>query len=331
MPSSLIFAGLVVIWLLILVPSIARRRQEVARPSLAALSGRVLERSRQPRRTQEVDVVDEADGTRPVTTRPDREWPEPTREQPDPDQRDGGPRVPAARTSPPGESDDLARESDGSTREFDDPMSEMWDGDNHGWERPRPRYRPGRGGFDPEAAALAAQARFAFRQRVVLALLVSAVVTAIVALFIVPGLWSPHIAVDLLLVGYLVYLRRQVRMEEAIRERRAARMAGTRRPSAAEDPELDEWAQRGREAAHRPPVEYPNDAATLDEDELDQPEDELDQPEVEPPQPALPRLQSGALPPLPPGVALVESEDDDPDLHDLDGSVRSDYRHAAGE
>ncbi|MGH3613724.1 MAG: divisome protein SepX/GlpR [Pseudonocardia sp.] len=347
MPSSLIFVGLVVIWLLILVPSIARRRQEVARPSLAALSGRVLDRPRQRRRTQEVDVVEEAGGTRPVTTRSDREWPEPAREQPDPDQRDDGVRVPAARTSPPGESDDLAdpvrnsddpagepadlaRESDGPTREVDDPrreihdpMSEMRDGDDRGWERPQPRYRPGRGGFDPEAAALAAQARFAFRQRVVLALLVSAVVTAIVAVFIVSGLWSPHIVVDLVLVGYLVYLRRQVRMEEAIRERRAARMAGTRRPSAAEDPELDEWARRGREAARRPPVEYPHDAATLDEDELDEPEVGL--------QPALPRLQPGALPALPPGVALVEAEDDDPDLHDLGGSARAYYRHAAGE
>lgn len=303
-------------------------------------------------------MVDEADGTRPVTIRPDREWPEPAREQPDPDQRDDGVRVPAARTSPPGESDDPARkpadparksadparksadparepadparESDGPTREVDDPrrefhdpVSEMRDGDDRGWERPQPRYRPGRGGFDPEAAALAAQARFAFRQRVVLALLVSAVVTAIVAVFVVAGLWSPHIAVDLVLVGYLVYLRRQVRMEEAIRERRAARMAGTRRPSAAEDPELDEWARRGREAVRRPPVEYPNEATTPDEDELDEPEVE--------PQPALPRLQPGALPALPPGVALVEAEDDDPDLHDLGGSARGYYRHAAGE
>ena len=35
-----------------------------------------------------------------------------------------------------------------------------------------PRYRAGRGGFDAEAAALTARARYAFRQRVVLALLV---------------------------------------------------------------------------------------------------------------------------------------------------------------
>ena len=51
-PSSMIFASLVVLWLLILVPAVARHRQEVARPSVAALSGRVLARSPR-RRSQE--------------------------------------------------------------------------------------------------------------------------------------------------------------------------------------------------------------------------------------------------------------------------------------
>jgi len=37
-PSSMIFLGLVVVWLLILVPAVARHRQEVAKPSTAALS-----------------------------------------------------------------------------------------------------------------------------------------------------------------------------------------------------------------------------------------------------------------------------------------------------
>ena len=53
MPSSMIFVGLVVMWLLILVPAVARRRQEVARPSVTALSGRVLERT--PRRDPDSD------------------------------------------------------------------------------------------------------------------------------------------------------------------------------------------------------------------------------------------------------------------------------------
>ncbi|MGD9529542.1 MAG: hypothetical protein AB7V44_22490, partial [Pseudonocardia sp.] len=95
----------------------------------------------------------------------------------------------------------------------------------------RSRYRPGRGGFDPAAAARAARAKYAFRQRMVLTLLVAAVVTAVAAGFLGTPMWWAHAAVDLVLVGYLVHLRRLVRMEEAIRARRAARMAGARRPS----------------------------------------------------------------------------------------------------
>ena len=61
MPSSMIFASLVVLWLLILVPAVARHRQEVARPSVAALSGRVLARS--PRRRSQEDGMVERDET----------------------------------------------------------------------------------------------------------------------------------------------------------------------------------------------------------------------------------------------------------------------------
>src|SRR5918997_3939616 len=65
----MIFASLVVLWLLILVPAVARRRQEVARPSVAALSGRVLDRPRRApgqgqatRREREVDGMDDETG-----------------------------------------------------------------------------------------------------------------------------------------------------------------------------------------------------------------------------------------------------------------------------
>ncbi|WP_181783200.1 hypothetical protein [Pseudonocardia pini] len=61
MPSSLIFAGLVVLWLLILVPAVARRRQEVERPSEAALAGRVLER---PVRHRSLEVAMDTDDER---------------------------------------------------------------------------------------------------------------------------------------------------------------------------------------------------------------------------------------------------------------------------
>ncbi|OLT14409.1 hypothetical protein BJF78_19340 [Pseudonocardia sp. CNS-139] len=297
MPSSMIFASLVVLWLLILVPAVARRRQEVARPSVAALSGRVLERPRQRHRPAvgrelEVDVNDDADD------RPG--WA---------DQTDGG----------------------------------------QVWERPPPRYRPGRGGFDPEAAALAARARYAVRQRIVLTMLIIALVTGVVAAVAVPGMWWAHAAVDVTLVGYLVYLRRQVRLEEAIRERRAARMAGTRRASAAEDPDLDEWARRGREATRRDPVEAEPDVDEYTEDTRDERDDLLEEePErvqgtgepvrrtgglLDPVEgePALPRLRPAPPPPVPAGTSLVETSEDDLELYDLDDSGNPDYRRAAGE
>ncbi|GEL18761.1 gephyrin-like molybdotransferase receptor GlpR [Pseudonocardia asaccharolytica] len=342
MPSSLIFAGLVAIWLLLLVPAVARRQQEVARPSAAALSGRVLERPNQRRRIQEVGQVEQAEQSRSAAIRSEDAEPEV--------------QVPAARTAE-------ARAEEHVPAGADDAP----------WERPQPRYRPGRGGFDPEAAALAARARHVVRQRVVLALLAAMVITALLALLTTPGMWWLHVAIDLGLVGYLVYLRRQVRLEEAIRERRAARMAGTRRPPAAEDPELDEWARRGRDAAlgdaDLPPagdpgevdeVEEADDVGELD-DEAGQDDGDLtaddDDPErvkgtgeplgvlpakcrtVRPaededeaePESALPRLEPAPPPPLPAGTTLVEVDEEELELSELGTPARPAYRRAAGE
>lgn len=365
MPSSMIFTSLVVLWLLILVPTVARHRQEVARPSVAALSGRVLERPRQRRgdahrgpdmgraargRELEVYAMDEVDEPRGVATRSDRD-----REVRIPEARVQAERIdPRWDDAGPGPAAEAWADEDGEG-------PEGWYDDEDGrWERPPPRYRPGRGGFDPEAAALTARARYAFRQRVVLTMLIAAAVTGVVAGFAEPGLWWAHACVDLALVGYLVYLRRQVRMEEAIRERRAARMAGTRRPAAAEDPELDEWARRGREAGapsdldgdeggtgddevsgsesrSAPPVddlarEQPRRVAgTGDPLRIGPTDVEVSHPDPVEPEPALPRLQPAPPPPLPAGTSLVEVDEEDPELYRLDGPVVPDYRRAAGE
>jgi hypothetical protein len=118
---------------------------------------------------------------------------------------------------------------------------DSYDGDSYGtdsygtaapdsdYDSPAPRYRPGRGGYDAEAAEAAAAARYVFRQRLVLGLALLAVATGLAAggLALTNG-WYVHAAVDLCLLGYLAYLRRQVRLEQSIRTRRAARMAGSR-------------------------------------------------------------------------------------------------------
>ena len=321
MPSSMIFVSLVVLWLLILVPAVARHRQEVARPSMAALSGRVLARSPR-RRSQEVGRMVERDETvvddsRAVATR--------TAEV----------QIPSART-------ELRLED---VAPVEDDAEEWADADDRVWERPPARYRAGRGGFDAEAAALTARARYAFRQRVVLAMLVAAVGTGIVAGVALPVLWWAHGAIDVVLVGYLVYLRRQVRMEESIRARRAARMAGTRRPAAADDPELDDWAERGRAVTRAADSEV-SEADELDDVEEDESMDtsepevaavsDADDEDAVPPavealeeeRPALPRLRPTPPPPLPAGTALVEDEEEE---LDLDDGAAPGYRRAVGQ
>jgi len=358
-PSSLIFASLVVIWLLILLPAVARRRHELPHPSTAALSGRVLPRTVR-HRTEEVDQVPTAQAN-----------------PPDPDPADPASNPGAA--GPP--QADPADTGDGSRCPAEPPqMRADDDAAAEQWERPPPRYRPGRGGFDAAAAELAAQTRYRVRQRVVLILLVAAALSAGAAVLIGSRLWEVHGAVDVLLVGYLGYLRRQVRLEEAVRQRRASRMAGTRRTAAAEDPTLDEWAHRGRAAAAgegepadgesaegrhgAPPPPSAGDEASPQEDatapaaatadataapaaraDADPADDGCAgggvgrgtcgeagrEPDEGPePEPTLPRLRPVAPPSLPAGTTLLGEHDLDPELPSFDQRWRP-YRRASGQ
>ncbi len=366
MPSSMIFVGLVVMWLLILVPAVARRRQEVARPSATALAGRVLERSpcREPEpdreraagRDVEVNVRHELEPARTVATRTEV------------DDRQG---VPA-----PSKADPRPRNTDRldgwSWR--DDEEAQIPAPRSRGEERPpgssragseSPRYRPGRGGYDPHAAALTARARYAFRRRMVLALLILAVGTAVAAAFALPQLWWGHGAADLLLVGYLVYLRRQVRVEESIRRRRAARMDSTRRAADEVDPEepsrtssadvrarrsgaspgtrLDDHAdvgdahedqeEDGADLADGSPAVTAGDVggSTVDAAERSTPTTSATSTEPVDEPPALPRRKPLPLPPVPIGTTLVDTTEEDPSLHELESLARPDYRRASGQ
>jgi len=230
MPSSLVFAALVLAWIVVLVPMVARRRQEVRRTADSALAARVV--------------------------------------------RHGGcGRTYAAARARPEEV----------------PLMPDVDSSEEAVER---RYRPGRGGFDPYAAELAARARYSFRQRVVLCLLLTALATGLFAAFALPVVWWVHGTTDLVLVSYLVYLRRQVRIEQDIRQRRLDRAARARR--AIEGPRVAE------PAADREPEQ--------------------------PPQQFVPQHT-----PPPPGAAVVALDDEDPGLCDLDGETPTPYRRAAGQ
>jgi hypothetical protein len=235
-PSSLIFAALAAAWLVVLVPMVAKRRQEVVRTAESALASRVLRRP-DPSRVaqqhgQEVHMV----GGRIA------------RQEPAVDER---------------------------------------------------RYRAGRGGYDPELAAQLARTKYAFRQRMVLGLVVGAVVTVVLAYAVSGLLWWVHAALDIAVVGYLGYLHRQVRIEDEVRQRRAARLAGPQARVAAAD------------VLHDAPAD--------------------DAPDAEEPvqEPSAQRAAASSTP-HPTAVAL-DFDDEDPMFDELAPAFRPPYRRAVGE
>ncbi|MBF6215254.1 hypothetical protein IU487_30105 [Nocardia puris] len=138
-------------------------------------------------------------------------------------------RIPPARSAAPARVPDL--EYDADDPEFDTDFVPT---------------RRGRGGFDPEADAIARAARYTFRQRAVLGLLLAAILCGALALVINPLIWWASGLSALGLITYLAYLRKQVRMEEEIRRRRSARLARNRDAEHAQDDdtELRRAAQR---------------------------------------------------------------------------------------
>jgi hypothetical protein len=163
---------------------------------------------------------------------------------------------------------------------------------------PERRYRPGRGGYDPEVAAQVARAKYAFRQRVVLGLAAGAVATLVLALAASSLLWWVHTALDMAVIGYLGYLRRQVRIEEEVRQRRAARLAGSRAGVPAPDV----------------PEEAPLDAAPQQEEPVEE----------------APARPAESPTPHPTAVAL-DLDDEDPTFDELKSTFEPRYRRAAGE
>ena len=225
-PSSLVFAALAGAWLVVLVPMVAKQRQEVARTAESALTGRVLRRpDHSPQawqRDQEVPMI------------PGRV----VQREPAVDER---------------------------------------------------RYRAGRGGYDPEVAAQLAQAKYVFRQRVVLGLVIGSLATVVLAFTMSTLTWWAHAAFDVAIIVYLSYLRRQVRIEEEVRQRRAARLTGSR-PRASADTDVTSDGVHDGESIPEPTVSRPAaespamhpTAVALDSDDEDPIFDEL-QPVFEPP------------------------------------------------
>ena len=369
MPSSVVFAALVLAWLVVLVPVVARRRQMVPRPAEADLSARVLPRTAGAPLIEEVPVTTaQADartgrtvaaggragtatgGTATGTVLAERadETPEALdaeldldaqhdedledrargragrarrRRRPRDDPRPAG-RERVLRRAPHPDDDEYLED------EYldDEYLDEDLEDDEPVAERALRTYRPGRGGFDPDAAAAAARARYTFRQRVALGLIAVAVLSALAALVVSSAMWWLHAAADVLLVGYLAFLRRQTRIEEEVRVRRAARLSGERRALEARRARQDEHEARMAAMREQDWIDGEYDADDLDDDEQVRFEDE-ELRAASAPRWAAPRTPA---PPVPDDLELVDDTDDDPAFHDLDGERSYGYRRAAG-
>ncbi|WP_280268235.1 gephyrin-like molybdotransferase receptor GlpR [Nocardia wallacei] len=295
MPNSILWVGLVVLWVFVLFPMLADRHPRIRRTTDAALATRVLHRGGTKRRMKKGPAAGHESDPDWVPTRVHRKLShgddaedrmttsadETVTERDDETARDRDPDEPVTADTDSeildaeiddAEADD--RDADDGARddaEIDDAAPGDLDAedtaeDEFDDERPAPAMaripparsaadpallpdadesdsgdedfvptRRGRGGYDPESDAIARRARYRFRQRTALGLALSALMCGAFAFAVAPMLWWGCALSVVLLGAYLVYLRRQVRMEEEIRRRRAARLSrGRRRPEDAE-------------------------------------------------------------------------------------------------
>ncbi|MCX5045560.1 hypothetical protein OG921_20555 [Aldersonia sp. NBC_00410] len=242
MPNSFLWIGLVAMWVFVLFPMLADRHPRIRQTTDATLSIRVLHRGGSRRKPARGPASGhESDPNWQRATR-DRRTHSRGIEAEDPmdnhaaeteldhDTEDAGVAdTGETETAPPGEirhGEAVAAETPTEVSAAEDDPSQS----DAGPQQPNRSVpvRRGRGGFDPEADAIARAARYRFRQRAVLALLLAAIMSAAVALIATPTVWWVCGASVAMLGGYLSYLRRQVRMEEEIRRRRMARLARAR-------------------------------------------------------------------------------------------------------
>jgi hypothetical protein len=147
--------------------------------------------------------------------------------------------------------------------------------------RPIPR-RPGRGTYDPEAAERARQYKYARRRRSLMVLLVITAAFTVTAVTVSPNFWIGVGITVALLAVFMTYLRRQVRIEADIRERRLAKLQRARqirpeRPRAAAAAD-DPYAQRAPRPRQAPgPVHHRTNRVVVDLDDDDPGFDDLEQ------------------------------------------------------
>ncbi|MDO3650310.1 divisome protein SepX/GlpR [Nocardia mangyaensis] len=278
MPNSILWIGLVVLWVFVLFPILADRHPRIRRTTDAALATRVLHRGGAERRIR----IGAAGGhesdpdyrPRVLTKRPHRTdsedrmtTDEPVTEDDDDKltataERDAAiepgddPPIDVELEKPDAAAELAADEADNAAAEAVSPPAEdppvaarippapparlddidPEPADDFDDEDFVPSRR-GRGGYDPEADAIARAARYSFRQRAVLGLIIATTLFAAFGLLLNALFWWAFGLTAAVLVGYLAYLRRQVQVEEEIRRRRAARLTRGKRREATATPE----------------------------------------------------------------------------------------------
>jgi uncharacterized membrane protein len=85
-----------------------------------------------------------------------------------------------------------------------------------------------RRGYETATAAAVSARKYKFRKRMLLAMGVALLASAVVAYLVSPAMWWVCGTVGAVTLLYLGYLRRQTRIEERVRRRRAQRMARSR-------------------------------------------------------------------------------------------------------
>ncbi|WP_040812933.1 divisome protein SepX/GlpR [Nocardia concava] len=314
MPNSILWIGLVVLWVFVLFPMLANRHPRIRQHTDAALSTRVLHRGGAKRRTRKgpatghetdpdyvpvrrklqhpsedpedrmtrSDDSPTASDEKEVETEGPKDEAQVTAEAPEPETDSAEVAAEAGENI---ESDSAATESETDTEtatdegESETGSADEADAETDSTDEPEPEpeaprrarmpalrepepepepeldsddedfvpSRRGRGGYDPEADAAARAARYTFRQRAVLGLVLSTLILAAAGFAVTAALWWLAALSGAGLVGYLAYLRRQVRLEEDIRRRRAARAARKRTEDAEEPPATRERPRPDRE------------------------------------------------------------------------------------
>ncbi|MGW6335753.1 divisome protein SepX/GlpR [Nocardia rhamnosiphila] len=268
MPNSILWIGLVVLWVFVLFPILADRHPRIRRTTDTALATRVLHRgdstrrkgsghARKKRTTRPYRKRHHAnDAEDPMSTSAEENGTAADEEQPDEvvGDRSGG--------AEPDGADDTAHDSEPGDGWDDEEFDRAEDCDEEvgspehteanvparippvraTMRAPDPEVeyddedfvpsRRGRGGYDPEADAIARAARYTFRQRAVVALVLGAVLCGGLAVAVAPIFWWGCGGAVLSLGTYLGYLRKQVRIEQEIRRRRSARLGGRGQESA---------------------------------------------------------------------------------------------------